>query len=91
MTRFIIILLAIEFLDEFVFGAREAAWPLIRDELTLSYGQVGLLLSLVFSGVALAQPDDGKGVARPRETYELLVTVALFHRPQKHTAVAQLR
>jgi len=39
-------LLAIEFLDEFVFGAREAAWPLIRNDLGLSYAQVGLLLSL---------------------------------------------
>jgi hypothetical protein len=29
-------LLAIELLDELVFGAREAAWPLIRDELSLS-------------------------------------------------------
>jgi FSR family fosmidomycin resistance protein-like MFS transporter len=39
-------LLAIEFLDEFVYGAREAAWPLMRTELGLSYAQVGLLLSL---------------------------------------------
>ncbi len=39
-------LLAIEFLDEFVFGAREAAWPLIRDDLGLSYAQIGLLLGL---------------------------------------------
>ncbi len=39
-------LLLIEFLDEFVFGAREAAWPLIRTDLGLSYAQVGLLLGL---------------------------------------------
>jgi FSR family fosmidomycin resistance protein-like MFS transporter len=39
-------LLVIEFLDEFVFGAREAAWPLIRADLNLSYVQIGLLLSL---------------------------------------------
>jgi FSR family fosmidomycin resistance protein-like MFS transporter len=39
-------LLTIEFLDEFVYGAREAAWPLMRTELGLSYAQVGLLLSL---------------------------------------------
>ena len=46
-TGFLIpILLAIEFLDEFVFGAREAAWPLIRADLGLSYTQVGLLLSV---------------------------------------------
>jgi FSR family fosmidomycin resistance protein-like MFS transporter len=40
------VLLAIEFLDELVFGAREAAWPLMRDALALSYAQVGLLLSV---------------------------------------------
>ncbi len=39
-------LLAIEFLDEFVYGAREAAWPLIRDDLRLTYAQIGLLLGL---------------------------------------------
>jgi FSR family fosmidomycin resistance protein-like MFS transporter len=39
-------LLLIEFLDEFVFGAQEAAWPLIRTDLGLSYAQVGLLLGL---------------------------------------------
>jgi FSR family fosmidomycin resistance protein-like MFS transporter len=42
----IFILLAIEFLDELVYGAREAAWPLMRDELELSYAQIGGLLSL---------------------------------------------
>lgn len=43
---FLLTLLAVEFLDELVFGAREAAWPLIRDELALSYAQIGLLLGL---------------------------------------------
>jgi FSR family fosmidomycin resistance protein-like MFS transporter len=38
--------LAIEFLDELVFGLREAAWPLVRDDLHLSYTQVGLLLGV---------------------------------------------
>ena len=36
----------IEFLDELVFGVQDAAWPLIRDALSLSYVQIGLLLSL---------------------------------------------
>lgn len=40
------ILLLIEFLDELVFGAGEAAWPLIRDDLALSYDQIGLLLGI---------------------------------------------
>jgi MFS transporter, FSR family, fosmidomycin resistance protein len=43
---FVFVLLCIEFLDEFVFGAREAAWPVIRDDLHLSYEQIGLLLGI---------------------------------------------
>jgi FSR family fosmidomycin resistance protein-like MFS transporter len=52
-TGLILTLLAIEFLDELVFGAREAAWPLIRDDLSLNYAQVGVLLGVpsVVSGV----------------------------------------
>jgi FSR family fosmidomycin resistance protein-like MFS transporter len=46
LRRLILVLLAIEFLDELVFGVREAAWPLIRSDLQLSYAQVGVLLSL---------------------------------------------
>jgi len=42
----ILTLLLIEFLDEFVFGAREASWPFIRDDLRLSYLQVGLVLGV---------------------------------------------
>jgi len=40
------LLLLIEFLDEVAFGSREAAWPLIRSDLGLSYAEVGLLLAL---------------------------------------------
>ena len=39
------IYLLIEFLDELVFGVGEIAWPLIRDDLHLTYTQIGLLLS----------------------------------------------
>jgi FSR family fosmidomycin resistance protein-like MFS transporter len=39
-------LLAVEFLDELVDGARQAAWALVRSDLGLSYAQVGLLLTL---------------------------------------------
>jgi FSR family fosmidomycin resistance protein-like MFS transporter len=46
VARFALIFLLIEFLDEFVFGAREAAWPLIRADLGLTYAQIGLLLSV---------------------------------------------
>ncbi len=53
---FTLTLLAIEFLDEFVFGAREAAWPLIRTDLSLSYAQVGLLLGLPSLVGSLVEP-----------------------------------
>ena len=48
------ILLVIEFLDEFIYGAREAAWPLVRSDLALTYAQIGVLLGLprVLSGIA---------------------------------------
>lgn len=46
VSAFVLTLLAIELLDEFVFGAREAAWPLIRDDLGLTYAQIGLLLGV---------------------------------------------
>src|SRR5450432_96968 len=52
----IFVLLAIEFLDEFVFGAREAAWPLIRDDLHLTYYQIGLLLSVPSVIASLIEP-----------------------------------
>ncbi len=43
---FVALLLAVEFLDEFVFGAGEAALPLIRRDLALDYAAIGLLLGL---------------------------------------------
>jgi FSR family fosmidomycin resistance protein-like MFS transporter len=46
LSFFIITLLVVEFVDEFVFGVREAAWPLIRDDLRLTYTQVGVILSV---------------------------------------------
>jgi FSR family fosmidomycin resistance protein-like MFS transporter len=45
-SAFVALVLAIEFLDELTFGAREAAWPGIQDDLSLSYVQIGLLLSV---------------------------------------------
>jgi FSR family fosmidomycin resistance protein-like MFS transporter len=41
-----VLFLTIEVLDEVVFGAREAAWPLIRRDLALSYTEIGLLSAL---------------------------------------------
>ncbi len=42
----VLALLLIEFIDEFFFGAIEAAWPLVRDDLALTYVQVGLPFSV---------------------------------------------
>ncbi len=46
LLSFTLTLLLIEFLDEIVCGAIGAAWPLIRNDLELSYIQVGLLLTV---------------------------------------------
>jgi MFS transporter, FSR family, fosmidomycin resistance protein len=48
--------LLIEFLDELVFGVGETAWPLIRDDLHLTYTQIGLLLSLPGIIAAFIEP-----------------------------------
>jgi FSR family fosmidomycin resistance protein-like MFS transporter len=39
-------LLLVEFLDEVFDGVRGAAWPLVRDDLRLTYTQIGLLISI---------------------------------------------
>lgn len=71
---FILSLLAIEFLDEFVYGGGEAAWPLIRTDLGLTYIQIGVLLSLPRLIGSLIEPvlgilgdfvrPDGRGIRR---------------------------
>lgn len=43
---FVLVLLWIEFLDELLFGAREATWSIIRSDLNLTYIQIGMLLSI---------------------------------------------
>lgn len=53
---FTLVLLIIEFLDEFVYGAREAAWPLIRADLGLSYTQIGALLGIPGIVSSLTEP-----------------------------------
>src|SRR5688572_595164 len=50
------IYLVIEFLDELIFGVGETAWPLIRDDLHLTYTQIGLLLSLPGIIAAFIEP-----------------------------------
>lgn len=56
LSSFIWLLLLIEFADELVFGVREAAWPLIRDDLGLTYWQIGILLSLPSLFSSLVEP-----------------------------------
>jgi len=51
-----LVLLAIECLDELAFGAREAAWPLIRTDLHLSYIQIGILLTIPGIWANLIEP-----------------------------------
>jgi MFS transporter, FSR family, fosmidomycin resistance protein len=46
LRRLTFTLLAIEFLDELVDGSRQAAWPHIRRDLSLSYADIGLLLTV---------------------------------------------
>lgn len=48
--------MAIELVDELVFGAREAAWPLVRADLGLSYAEIGLLLAVPSAVSALVEP-----------------------------------
>jgi MFS transporter, FSR family, fosmidomycin resistance protein len=55
----VIALLAVEVVDELVFGAREAAWPLIRDDLELSYTQIGLLVGVPAALGTLLEPPLG--------------------------------
>jgi FSR family fosmidomycin resistance protein-like MFS transporter len=50
------IYLLIEFIDELVFGVGETAWPFIRDDLQLTYTQIGLLLSLPGIIAAFIEP-----------------------------------
>lgn len=46
ITFFVFVMLVIEFLDEFVFSATEAAYPLIRDTFDLNYIQISLLITI---------------------------------------------
>ncbi len=52
--------LLIESLDELVFGVSETAWPLLRDDLNLTYAQIGLLVSLPGIFSAIIEPFIGR-------------------------------
>ncbi len=59
VSRFVFMLLVIELLDEILFGAREAAWPLIRTDLALTYVQIGLLTTIPTLLANLVEPAIG--------------------------------
>jgi len=78
-----IIYLLIEFLDELVFGVGEIALPFIRNDLHLTYTQIGLLLSLPGILAAFIEPFIGilGDVWKRRAliiTGGILFTVSLF-------------
>ncbi len=82
-TNFIMIYLLIEFLDELIFGVCETAWPFIRNDLHLSYTQIGLALSLPGFIAAFIEPFIGiLGDVWKRRTLILfggaLFTISLF-------------
>ncbi|MBN9491901.1 MFS transporter [bacterium] len=69
MASLIAVFLFIEFLDELVFGTREAAWPLMRSDLGLSYAQIGMLLAVPEVVSGLLEPVIGIfGDTRHRQT-----------------------
>jgi FSR family fosmidomycin resistance protein-like MFS transporter len=55
-TGLAFVFLVIEFLDELLFGIAEAAWPLIRDDFSLDYIQIGLLMTLPGIASLIVEP-----------------------------------
>jgi len=53
---FVIALLAVELLDELIYGVQGGALPLIRDDLRLTYTQIGLLLTLPYFLSSILDP-----------------------------------
>nr|WP_246580981.1 MFS transporter [Deinococcus aestuarii] len=58
-VAFLTTALVIELLDELVDGVTGAAWPLVREDLSLSYAQVGLLLGVPAVLANLVEPAFG--------------------------------
>lgn len=58
-TLLSLLFLLIEFLDEFVYGAREAAWPLLRADLGLNCTQIGQLLTIPAMVSTVVEPTLG--------------------------------
>lgn len=56
LRRLTFTFLAIEFLDELVDGSRQAAWPLVRRDLSLSYTEIGLLITIPHLVASIIEP-----------------------------------
>ena len=55
-TIIIAVLLLIELIDELIGNGMDAAWPLIKEELQLSYSQIGLCIGVPAMVAALVDP-----------------------------------
>ena len=56
LTLFVVVMLVVEFMDEFAYSALEAARPLIRDSFDLTYVQLGLITTLPVLTATLVEP-----------------------------------
>mgnify|MGYP000114641654 CR=1 FL=1 len=56
LTIFVLLMLLIEFMDEFSYSALEAARPLIRDDFALNYIQVGLITTIPITVAIFIEP-----------------------------------
>lgn len=70
--------LAVEFVDELVFGVQDSALPLIRGDLGLSYAAIGLLLSAPNLAANLIEIPVGLLADSPRRRGLVLAGGALF-------------
>jgi FSR family fosmidomycin resistance protein-like MFS transporter len=69
----VLVLLAIELIDELVWGSFSAAWPLIRHDLDLGYAEIGLLLGIPSLVGSVLEPVIGlAGDTRRRRTLIVL-------------------
>jgi len=85
---FVLVFLLIEFLDEIADGARVAAWPLIRNELGLSYLQIGMLLGIPTILSGLFEPILGILADSRRRRYLVIAGGVLFGLSLVLTAVS---
>jgi len=83
-----VIWLAIEFVDELVFGVQDSALPLIRGDLGLSYAAIGLLLSAPNLAANLIEIPIGLLADSPRRRGFVLAGGALFTAALVGVAVA---